>query len=132
ARPERRQELRRMHHRFDEIGITPRGLPPGDLHNRALWPSVSHRATGIQACERCGTGGNGACFGTDIVPKQLFRGLNRRDFFADETELPTDLLLDRLERRGIVFQELLDVFAPLTEPLAGERKPRPALLDDPP
>src|SRR5438309_94937 len=60
------------------------------------------------------------------------RRLDCRDLFADETELPADLFLDHLERRGIVFQELLDVFAPLTKPLAAERKPRPALLDDPP
>src|SRR4029079_5435832 len=53
------------------------------------------------------------------------------DFFGrDEAQLAPDLLLDRLARRRILFQELLDVFAPLAQALPAEGEPRPALFDD--
>src|SRR4051794_578961 len=50
---------------------------------------------------------------------------------ARQPELFADLLVDRLEDLGVVLQVLLDVLAPLAEPLAVVGEPGAALLDDP-
>src|SRR5437763_8654460 len=50
---------------------------------------------------------------------------------AREPELATHTIFDRLRDVGILFQELLRVFAALAEALAAVREPRAAFLDNP-
>src|SRR3954463_8252578 len=66
---------------------------------------------------------NGAC-------RLSLDSLDGGDFLVEQAQLAADLLFDRLERGRVVLEELLDVFAPLAEPLARVGEPRAALLDD--
>src|SRR5438552_15018278 len=60
------------------------------------------------------------------------RVLHRGDFagVAGEAELAADAVFDRLRDIRVLFQELLRVFAALTEALAAVGEPRAGLLDD--
>src|SRR5687767_13211239 len=56
--------------------------------------------------------------------------LDRHWFRRPEAELGADANLDRLENDRVVFEELLDVLAPLAEAIATVGEPGAALFDD--